>query len=112
MIGEKTESMALLIQRSIGPNVSSTRAAAASTASASATSSGSTSASPPDSSISRFGFETLDATRDQPDPGAALSEQPRRRAPDAGGGAGDDHHFLFVLHEDSLCTFCALVSGG
>src|SRR5438270_7598909 len=54
MIGEKTESMALLTQMSIGPNVRSTSSAACSTAFSSATSSGSTIASPPSSSISRF----------------------------------------------------------
>ena len=54
MIGEKTESMALLIQMSIGPNARSTSAAACSIAFSSATSSGRTIASPPSSSISRF----------------------------------------------------------
>src|SRR5437588_3997217 len=54
MIGEKTDSMALLTQMSIGPNARSTSAAACSIAFSSATSSGKTMASPPSSSISRF----------------------------------------------------------
>src|SRR4051794_31537290 len=54
MIGEKTESMALLTQISIGPNARSTSAAACSTAFSSATSSGRTMASPPSCSISRL----------------------------------------------------------
>src|SRR3954464_9255620 len=54
MIGEKTDTIALLIQMSVGPNFCSTVAAACSTASGSDTSSGSTSASPPNDSISRF----------------------------------------------------------
>src|SRR3954469_15265346 len=54
LTGEKTEVIALFTQISMGPNCSSTFAAAASTASASATSVGNTSAEPPAASISRF----------------------------------------------------------